>query len=164
MRGNDAIRRRRGQPAWVLGAGLVACGALLAGVSWQATASSSRSVAMAGATADGRPVPGYVPLWAYLQSQGGTAAADLGLAAASAPVSVRVYLAGRDPRGLAAYAVAVSDPRSRLYRHYLSPAQVQQRFGPVSTLSFSSPVWMPPAGALPPRTASRPPTPRPSTT
>jgi CheY-like chemotaxis protein len=27
------------------------------------------------------------------------------------------------------YAQAVPDPRSRLYRHYLSPAQAQQRFG-----------------------------------
>jgi subtilase family serine protease len=146
MRGTGAIRGRRGQPVWVLGAGLMTCGALLAGAGGQAIASSSRSVAMAGVIAGGHQVAGYVPLWAYLQSQDGTAAADLGPAAASAPVNVRVYLAGRDPRGLAAYATAVSDPRSRLYRHYLSPAQVRQRFGPSAGQAGSVKAWLAGAG------------------
>jgi Pro-kumamolisin, activation domain len=146
MPGTGAIRSRRGQPAWILGAGLLTCGALLAGAAGQAIASAARSVAMAGATAGGQRIPGYVPLWAYLQSQGGTAAADLGPAAASAPVDVRVYLAGRDPRGLAADAEAVSDPRSRLYRHYLSPAQVQERFGPAAGQAGSVRAWLAGAG------------------
>jgi subtilase family serine protease len=130
----------------VLGAGLVACGTLLAGVARPAIASSSRPGTAATWTADGQQIPGYVPLWAYLQSQSGTATADLGLAAASAPVNVRVYLAGRDPRGLAAYAAAVSDPRSRLYRHYLSPVQVQQRFGPSAGQVDSVKAWLAGAG------------------
>lgn len=146
MQGNGAIPGRRGWPALVLGAGLAACAALLAGAGGPAIASSSRPGAMAGATPNGQQVPGYVPLWAYLQAQGGTAAADLGPAAASAPVNVRVYLAGRDPRGLAAFAAAVSDPRSRLYRRYLSPAQVQQRFGPAAGQAGSVKAWLAGAG------------------
>lgn len=43
--------------------------------------------------------------------------------------SVRVGLAGRDPAGLEAFARAVSTPGSPQYRHYLTPAQVQARFG-----------------------------------
>jgi subtilase family serine protease len=45
-------------------------------------------------------------------------------------VSARVYLAGRDPAGLSAYATAVSTPGDALYGHYLSPAEVKARFGP----------------------------------
>ena len=48
---------------------------------------------------------------------------DLGPAKAGAPVAARVYLAGRDPRGLRAYATAVSDPRRAMYRHYLITPQ-----------------------------------------
>ncbi|WP_326565223.1 S53 family peptidase [Amycolatopsis rhabdoformis] len=45
-------------------------------------------------------------------------------------VSGRVYLADRDPAGLAAYASAVSDPDSSSYGHYLTAAQALTRFGP----------------------------------
>src|SRR5690349_1861244 len=45
-------------------------------------------------------------------------------------VSGRVYLAGRDPAGLAASAADVSDPDSKNYGHYLSAAQALSRFGP----------------------------------
>jgi subtilase family serine protease len=146
MQGNGIIRRRRAQSALILVAGLVTCGALLAGVARPVIASSSRPAAMVGWAVDGHQIPGYVPLWAYLQAQGGTATADLGPAAASAPVNVRVYLAGRDPRGLAAYAAAVSDPHSQLYRHYLSPVQVQQRFGPAAGQVGSVQAWLAGAG------------------
>src|SRR5262245_4353862 len=74
-------------------------------------------------------VPAYVPLWATATSRGGTAAADLGAAASGAPVMARIYLAGRDPGGLAAYATAASDPTGRDYRRFLTAGQVRQRFG-----------------------------------
>ncbi|MEV4603244.1 S53 family peptidase [Amycolatopsis sp. NPDC049253] len=45
-------------------------------------------------------------------------------------VSGRVYLAGRDPAGLAASAADVSDPDSKNYGRYLSTAQALSRFGP----------------------------------
>lgn len=146
MAGNRASRGRAGQLTLVTGASLLACVALLAMVSWPAFASSARPPAGAGSIADVMEIPGYVPLWAYLQDQGGTASADLGPAPAGAPVSARVYLAGRDPRGLAAYAAAVPDPHSWLYRHYLSPAQVQQSFGPAAGQVRSVTDWLAGAG------------------
>jgi subtilase family serine protease len=114
-------------------------------------------VAAAGAVtdmtaADGTPptptsaVPLFVPRWSVLQAQGGSASADLGPAAASAPVSARVYLAGRDPGGLAAYATAVSDPRSRSFHHYLTAAQVQARFGPTGAQVAAVRSWLATAG------------------
>lgn len=72
---------------------------------------------LAGALAFGIPVAqaadgpgrdtlaGTKPTWA-------TAKADKGATADSSQVSARVYLAGRDASGLAAYAKAVSDPES----------------------------------------------------
>ncbi|WP_406100065.1 protease pro-enzyme activation domain-containing protein [Streptomyces sp. NBC_01013] len=65
---------------------------------------------------------GTKPAWA-------TATADRGATADSAKVAVRVHLAGRDAKGLAAYAAAVSDPSSPSYGTYLSAAQAQARFG-----------------------------------
>ncbi|MFG3283731.1 protease pro-enzyme activation domain-containing protein [Streptomyces sp. NPDC048111] len=65
---------------------------------------------------------GTQPVWA-------TGSADQGATAASAQVNARVYLAGRDAKGLDAYAAAVSDPHSASYGKYLSAAQAQQRFG-----------------------------------
>ena len=44
-------------------------------------------------------------------------------------VRARVYLAPRDAAGLAAAATAVSTPGRPDYRHFLSPAQLQARFG-----------------------------------
>lgn len=79
------------------------------------------------ASADSAPggrdtLQGTKPAWA-------TASADRGATADSAKVTVRVHLAGRDAKGLAAYAAAVSDPRSPSYGKYLSAAQAQARFG-----------------------------------
>ena len=45
---------------------------------------------------------------------------------------VTVVLAPRDPAGLAAYATAVSQPGSPLFRHYLSVAAFVRRFAPAS--------------------------------
>ena len=55
------------------------------------------------------PLAGTRPAWA-------TAKADKGATSDDSRVSARVYLAGRDAAGLAAYAKAVSDPASGLVR------------------------------------------------
>jgi subtilase family serine protease len=122
----------------------------LAPVAAAGLALAMSSASPAGAVSEagtGRPVvPAYVPMWATLLADDGSATADLGPAVGSAPVSARVYLAGPDPRGLAAYAAAVSDPGSRLYHRYLSPAQVQRLFGPLPGQVAAVRSWLAGAG------------------
>ncbi|MEV6741965.1 S53 family peptidase [Streptomyces sp. NPDC051104] len=82
---------------------------------------------------------GTKPAWA-------TATADKGATSDSAQVSARVYLAGRDARGLAAYAKAVSDPHSPLYGKYLSAKQTQARFGATKEQVASVTSWLKASG------------------
>jgi subtilase family serine protease len=82
---------------------------------------------------------GTKPQWA-------TARADQGAAADSAKVTVRVYLAGRNATGLAAYAQAVSDPDSSAYGHYLTPAQVQARYGATTQQVAEVTSWLKSSG------------------
>ena len=94
---------------------------------------------MAGAPSMRVALPGTVPTWA-------APAADRGEVAGAAPVTVRVYLAGRERAGLAALARAVSDPDSRSYRHFLTPEQVRQRFGPAPGEAAGVRSWLASAG------------------
>ncbi|MEU1625126.1 S53 family peptidase [Streptomyces sp. NPDC020096] len=75
------------------------------------------------------------PLWA-------TARADHGTAAGSTSVNARVYLAGKDAKGLAAYAQAVSDPKSASYGKYLTAKQVQERFGATKQQIAEVTAWL----------------------
>jgi subtilase family serine protease len=61
-------------------------------------------------------------------------------------VTARVYLAGQDPAGLAAYAQAVSTPGNASYGQYLTPDQVQDRFGPTSDQITAVRDWLTGAG------------------
>ncbi|TLS42838.1 serine protease [Streptomyces montanus] len=89
---------------------------------------------------DGRAtLKGTKPLWA-------TAQADKGATADGSQVSARVYLAGRDAAGLAAYAKAVSDPESASYGKYLSAGQAQARFGATKTQVAAVTAWLKSAG------------------
>jgi subtilase family serine protease len=45
-------------------------------------------------------------------------------------LSLDLVLPVRDPQGLEALAASVSDPQSPSYRHYITPAQFTERFGP----------------------------------
>ncbi|TPQ21911.1 S53 family peptidase [Streptomyces sporangiiformans] len=82
---------------------------------------------------------GTKPLWA-------TAQADKGATADGSQVSARVYLAGRDATGLAAYAKAVSDPESASYGKYLSAGQAQARFGATRAQVAAVTAWLKSAG------------------
>ncbi|MFC1429526.1 protease pro-enzyme activation domain-containing protein [Streptacidiphilus sp. N1-3] len=84
-------------------------------------------------------LPGTQPAWA-------APTADRGEVAASVPVTVRVYLAGRDRAGLAALATAVSDPRSASHGHYLTAAQVKSRFGTTAAQTATVRSWLGSAG------------------
>jgi subtilase family serine protease len=85
------------------------------------------------------PLPGTAPAWT-------AQAADQGPAATSAAVTARVYLAGQDPAGLAAFARAVSDPASPQYGHYLTAAQVAQRFGATPRQVAAVHAWLTASG------------------
>jgi subtilase family serine protease len=65
---------------------------------------------------------------------------------ASGTVTARVYLAGQDPAGLAAYAMAASTPGNALYGHYLTPAQVMARYGPTQAQVSAVTSWLTGAG------------------
>jgi subtilase family serine protease len=82
---------------------------------------------------------GTKPMWA-------TAKADKGSTAASNKVSARVYLAGRDAAGLAAYAKTVSDPSSANYGKYLSAKQATARYGATKQQISDVTKWLTGAG------------------
>ncbi|MEW2548557.1 S53 family peptidase [Streptomyces sp. NPDC047002] len=82
---------------------------------------------------------GTKPLWA-------TAKADKGSTAASNKVTARVYLAGRDAAGLAAYAKEVSDPSSAHYGAYLSAGRAKARFGATKQQISEVTAWLTGAG------------------
>ncbi|MET8813077.1 S53 family peptidase [Streptomyces sp. NPDC004549] len=82
---------------------------------------------------------GTRPAWA-------TAKADKGATADSARVQARVYLAGRDAAGLAAYAKAVSDPASPQYGKFLSAQQTASRFGATKAQVSAVKSWLKSAG------------------
>ncbi|MFI0896908.1 protease pro-enzyme activation domain-containing protein [Streptomyces sp. NPDC020983] len=86
-----------------------------------------------------QPLSGTKPQWA-------TAQADRGATADSAAVTVRVYLAGKDAKGLAAYAKSVSDPNSADYGHYLTAAQAKSAYGPTKAQVDAVTAWLKSAG------------------
>ncbi|MCS0605222.1 S53 family peptidase [Streptomyces sp. LP11] len=82
---------------------------------------------------------GTKPLWA-------TAKADKGATSNNAQVKARVYLAGKDAAGLAAYAKAVSDPSSPQYGKYLSAKKTESRFGATKAQVTAVKSWLKSAG------------------
>jgi subtilase family serine protease len=70
-----------------------------------------------------------------------SAAGPLTALAAGSRVRLSVFV-GRDQAGLAATAAAVSDPASPSYGHYLSPAQVQARFGATAAQQQAVRGWL----------------------
>ncbi|WP_435847163.1 S53 family peptidase [Streptomyces hygroscopicus] len=97
-----------------------------------------------GAQADSAPpgrdtLSGTKPTWAR-------AGSDRGATDDGDKVTARVYLAGRDAKGLAAYAKAVSDPASPDYGGYLSARQTQARFGPTRQQKDAVTAWLEDSG------------------
>jgi subtilase family serine protease len=106
---------------------LAAAGALTLGGLTMATAAQASPRAA---------IPGTHPYWAVASSRVASPAVTAGT------ISARVYLAGRNAAGLAAYAGAVASPSSTLYRHFLTPAQVQARFGTTPTQLAAVESWL----------------------
>ncbi|GAB3967535.1 S53 family peptidase [Actinoallomurus acanthiterrae] len=122
-------------------------GVVVAGVAIACAGVPSTAFAAGHGPVGGRHgLPGYVPLWTLPPKVGGTDSADLGPALAGAPIAARVYLAGRDPRGLAAYAAAVADPHGALFHRYLTPAEVRRRFDPARGQVAAVRSWLAAAG------------------
>jgi len=84
-------------------------------------------------------IAGTRPSWAVAANQ-------VSRVAPAGPVHARVYLAGRDRAGLAAYAAAVSTPGRPQYRHFLTPAQARARFGITSQEVAAVRSWLAGAG------------------
>lgn len=112
----------------------VSASALLAGSLALAVPASATTPA-ADPTGAARTLTGTHPAWA-------TASADRGAAPDSATATTRVYLAGQDAEGLAAYARSVSDPASSQYGRYLTPAQAQARFGSSAAQASAVRNWL----------------------
>jgi subtilase family serine protease len=93
----------------------------------------------AGTTEGRSALPGTHPAWAVPSRL--VAAPD-----ASSVISARLYLAGRDPAGLAGYAAAVSDPRGRSYRKFLTVSQERARYGPTGAQVAAVTRWLQAAG------------------
>ena len=119
-------------------AAVAATGLATAGL---ATAGLAAGLAVPAAASPGprQVVTGIQPSWAG-------ASADRGPVASGAPVSVRVYLAGRDPAGLTRYAQQVAEPGQLSYRHFLTPAQFTRRFGPTGAQVSAVRGWLAGAG------------------
>ncbi|GHF42550.1 MULTISPECIES: S53 family peptidase [Streptomyces] len=102
------------------------------------------TLGMPAAHADSGPhdrhaLVGTKPQWATDQ-------ADRGTTAASNNVTARVYLAGRDAKGLADYARSVSDPKSASYGKYLTPKQAKERFGTTKAQIAEVTAWLKSSG------------------
>jgi subtilase family serine protease len=77
---------------------------------------------------------------------GGRVGSRIPQAVTTGTVTARVYLAGQNQAGLAAYATAVSTPGNALYGHYLTPAQVKAEFGPTAAQVSAVQSWLTGAG------------------
>ena len=96
-------------------------------------------LALAQTTTARAAITGTHPKWANQSRR-------IAAAPATSLVSVRVYLAGQDPEGLAAFATAVSTPGSALYGQFLSPEEVTARFGPSGGAISAVRAWLTGAG------------------
>ncbi|WP_225844638.1 protease pro-enzyme activation domain-containing protein [Streptomyces sp. HPF1205] len=123
------FERRRTRTALVAAAALPLVAGALALGSQSASADQPARQLLAGTR----------PAWA-------TAKADKGAAARSGKVTLRVYLAGKDAKGLAAFARNVSDPSSASYGHYLTAAQAQSRFGATKAQIAAVTSWLKSSG------------------
>jgi subtilase family serine protease len=93
-----------------------------------ALAVTAASVLVAGASAATAATRGHGGRAVIASTVPGSEPGPLTALAARSRVRLSVFT-GRDQAGLAVAATAISDPASPRYEHYLSPAQVQARFG-----------------------------------
>jgi subtilase family serine protease len=118
---------------WRKAASTVLCASAL-------TVGSLAAATAAQAASQRIPVANTHPSWA-------TAAHRVGASQlTSGTVSSRVYLAPNDAAGLASLAAEVSTPGSALYRHFLTPKQIQARFGTTTAQLDAVKNWLTQSG------------------
>jgi subtilase family serine protease len=118
---------------WRKAASTVLCASAL-------TVGSLAAATAAQAASQRTPIANTHPSWA-------TAAHRVGASQlTSGTVNSRIYLAPRDAAGLATLANEVSTPGSALYRHFLSPAQIQARFGTTTAQLNAVKNWLTQSG------------------
>jgi subtilase family serine protease len=122
---------------WRAGVTAAAAATLAVGVLTAAAAAQPRAAQSSTARAG---IAGTHPAWATASARTSSRSVTSGT------VTVRVYLAGQDPAGLASYATAVSTPGNALYGHYLTPGQVMARYGPTQAQVSAVSGWLTGAG------------------
>ncbi len=118
------------------------CHGFLATLAASGLLAASLTAANASAAASRSAIPGTQPSWAKTPPP----APAPPTVVATSPVTVRVYLAGSNQRGLTAYATAVSTPGNPLYSHYLSAQTVEALFGPTRREIRDVSAWLRSAG------------------
>jgi subtilase family serine protease len=117
---------------------------LAAAVAAGSTCTLAASILIPAALAQTSPprsaISGTHPAWANESTRASSAPVTSGT------LSARVYLAGQDPEGLSAYALAVSTPDNALYGQYLSPEEVKAKFGPSAAEISAVRAWLTSAG------------------
>jgi subtilase family serine protease len=119
------IRPRAASAALALSALALASLTLAAGASGASAATTGRVT-----------IAGTHPSWAVAAHRAGRQPVTTGA------VHARVYLAPRNGAGMAALALAESTPGNAAYRHFLSPAQAQARFGVTAAQLGSVRAWL----------------------
>jgi subtilase family serine protease len=113
---------------------------LIAGAVGILTCSGLATASTAHAATPRTAIPDTEPTWATASNATPAPAATTGI------VNARIYLAGVNSAGLSAYATAASTPGNPLYRHYLTPAQVQAGYGPTTGQVAAIQSWIQSAG------------------
>ena len=116
-----------------------AAAALLAAAALPLSGVFAATPALAAAGSGRAPLDAIRPSWA-------TSSSDAGAVPTSKVQNIRVYLAGADPAGIAAYATDVSTPGDADYRHFLTAQQYRARFGPTAAQTSAVEAWLTGAG------------------
>lgn len=103
--------------------------ALVAVLLLAACAPSSASSRTAAAATPSPTTAAHAPSAHAPSAHAGSAPTRIGPAQPGETLSIALLLHGRSPAELASLLAAINDPRSPLYHHYLTPAELAQRFG-----------------------------------
>jgi subtilase family serine protease len=109
----------------------IALAAAASSLAIAAAAGATAATATAATTRTGparAAIAGTKPAWVTAKDQVRSATAQA--VASRGTVTANVYLASRNPSGLAAFSSAVSTPGNALYGRYLTAGQTMARFGP----------------------------------